>query len=133
MDKPANIATNRRHGPTESWRRRERSSMVLTRDFKQTAMARVRRDPAFAKALLDEAATPFLNGDPKTARLLLRDLVNATVGLETLAAEIAKPAKSLHRILSIKGNPNMDNLAAMFDAVRKRLHVDLEARGVAAE
>lgn len=107
--------------------------MVLTRDFKQTVTARVRRDPAFAKALLEEAATPFLNGEPRTARLLLRDLVNATVGFETLAAEIAKPAKSLHRIVSIKGNPNMDNLAAIFDAVRKRLHVDLEARGGAAE
>lgn len=107
--------------------------MVLTRDFKQTVTARVRRDPAFAKALLEEAATPFLNGEPRTARLLLRDLVNATVESETLAAEIANPAKSLHRILSIEGNPNMDNLAAIFDAVRKRLHVDLEARGGAAE
>ncbi len=107
--------------------------MVLTRDFKQTVTARVQRDPAFAKALLDEAATLFLNGDPQTARLLLRDLVNATVGFETLATEIAKPAKSLHRMLSIKGNPKMDNLAAIFDAVRKRLHVDLEARAIAAE
>ena len=106
--------------------------MALTLDFKQTVTARVQRDPAFAKALLDEAATLFLNGETQTARLLLRDLVNATVGFETLAVEIAKPAKSLHRMLSIKGNPNMDNLAAIFDAVRKRLHVDLEARTVEA-
>jgi hypothetical protein len=41
---------------------------------------RVRRGPAFAKALLDEAATLFLNGEPHTARLILRDLVNVTVG-----------------------------------------------------
>jgi hypothetical protein len=31
--------------------------MALTRDFKNTVVARVERDPAFAKALLDEAAT----------------------------------------------------------------------------
>ena len=35
--------------------------MTLTRDFKQTVNERVERDPAFAKALLDEAATLFLS------------------------------------------------------------------------
>jgi hypothetical protein len=49
--------------------------MALTRDFKQTMVARAERDPAFAKALLDEAATLFLNGEPETARVILRDLV----------------------------------------------------------
>ncbi|MFI4987890.1 MAG: transcriptional regulator, partial [Alphaproteobacteria bacterium] len=63
--------------------------MALTRDFKQTVVERVQRDPEFAKALLDEAATLFLNGEPHTARLILRDLVNATVGFEELAAETA--------------------------------------------
>ena len=61
--------------------------MGLTRDFKETIVERVRREPAFAKALLDEAATLFLNGEPHTARLILRDLVNATVGFETLVTE----------------------------------------------
>lgn len=106
--------------------------MALTRDFKRTVVERVQRDPAFAKALFDEAATLFLNGDPKTARLVLRDLVNATVGFEGLAAETGKPSKSLHRMLSTKGNPSMDNLAAIFDVVRKRLGVELEARAVKA-
>jgi DNA-binding phage protein len=106
--------------------------MPLTRDFKQTVIERVRRDPAFAKALLDEAATLFLNGEPHTARLILRDLVNATVGFEELAAETAKPAKSLHRMLSANGNPSMDNLAAIFRAIRKKLGVDLEAHAVEA-
>ena len=54
--------------------------MTLTRDFKQTVIERVERDPAFAKALLDEAATLFLSGEPDAARLILRDLVNATFG-----------------------------------------------------
>src|SRR6266566_3821949 len=101
--------------------------MALTRDFKETVVERVRQDPAFAKALLDEAATLFLNGEPDMARLILRDVVNATVGFEALAAETGKPSKSLHRMLSRKGNPSMDNLAAIFDAVRKRLGVNLQA------
>ncbi len=95
-------------------------------------MERVRREPEFAKALLDEAATLFLNGEPHTARLILRDLVNATVGFETLAVETAKPAKSLHRMLSKQGNPTMDNLAAILRVVRKKLGVEIQAHTVEA-
>ena len=104
--------------------------MALTRDFKKTVVARVERDPAFAKALFNEAATLFLSGEPETARLILRDLVNATLGFEQLAEVTAMPSKSLHRMLSPKGNPNMDNLAAIFDAVRKRLKVEFKAHTV---
>ena len=105
-------------------------TMELMRDFKKTVVARVERDPAFAKALLDEAATLFLSGEPVTARLILRDLVNATLGFERLAKATATPSKSLHRMLSSKGNPSMDNLAAIFDAIRKCLKVSLKAQTV---
>ncbi|MCC7005581.1 MAG: transcriptional regulator [Ottowia sp.] len=104
--------------------------MALTRDYKQTVVERVERDVDFAKALLDEAATLFLNGEAETARLILRDLVNATLGFEQLAAYTHKPSKSLHRMLSPKGNPSMDNLAAIFSAVRNRLKVGFEAHTV---
>jgi DNA-binding phage protein len=106
--------------------------MALTRNFKQTVIARVERDPAFAQALLDEAATLFLNGEPQTARVILRDLINATIGFEQLAAITAKPSKSLHRMLSPAGNPSMDNLAAIFHALRYGLNVSLEAHSAAA-
>ena len=106
--------------------------MALTRDFKETIIERVRRDPTFAKAMLDEAATLFLNGEPRTARLVLRDLVNATLGFEKLAVATKTPSKSLHRMLSAKGNPGMDNLAAIFGAICKALRVDIEAHTVEA-
>lgn len=108
------------------------STMALTRNFKQTIVERVSRDRKFARSLLDEAATLFLNGEPEAARLLLRDLVNATIGFETLAELTGKPAKSLHRMLSKHGNPSMDNLAVIFDAVRQRLKVELRAQTVKA-
>jgi len=69
-------------------------SMVLTRDFKETVKERAVRDPAFAKAMLDEAATTFLNDEPQVARLNLRDLVNASVGFDALAAETHRPARA---------------------------------------
>ena len=106
--------------------------MTLTRDINHTVIGRAERDLAFAKALLDEAATLFLNGEAETARLILRDLVNATLGFEQLAQVTAKPSKSLHRMLSPTGNPSMDNLAAIFNAVRQRLGVGFEVHAVEA-
>ena len=106
--------------------------MALTRNCKQTVLECVERDSKFAKALLDEAATLFLSGEPETARLILRDLVNATIGFEQLAELTAKPSKSLHRMLSPRGNPNMDNLAAIFGAVRHWLKLAFDVRTVKA-
>ena len=100
--------------------------MALTRDFKGTITDRVQRDPAFAKALLDEAATLMLSGEPEPARLILRDLVNATIGFEALAKKTHKPAKSLHRMLSARGNPGMDSLSAIFSAVQKKIGTKAE-------
>ena len=102
--------------------------MALTRDFKETVNARVQRASEFAIALLDEAISLFLNGEPETARLILRDIVNATVGFEQLAIETSKPSKSLHRMLSAKGNPTMDNLTAIFNVLRKKLNVDINVK-----
>jgi putative addiction module killer protein len=99
----------------------EVSAMGLTRDFKETVIARVERDPTLAKALLDEATTLLISGEAETARVILRDLVNATLGFEQLAKLTDVPSKSLHRMLSPKGNPSMDNLAAILSAVSSKL------------
>lgn len=106
----------------------EAPDMALTRHFKHTVVERVRREPSFARHLLDEAATLFLNGEPGPARLILRDLVNATVGFERFASATGTPAKSLHRMLSARGNPSMDNLAAVFCAMRQTLGVHIRVK-----
>ena len=100
--------------------------MALTRNVKQAVVARAKRDPAFAKALLDEAATLFLNGEPETAKLILRDLVNATLGFEALAVDVRKPSTSLQRMLSQAGNPTIESLSSIFVAIKKALHVDIK-------
>jgi DNA-binding phage protein len=48
---------------------------------------------------------------------MLPDLVNAAIGLEELAKLTGRPAKSLHRMLSLNSSPSMDNLAAIFDTL----------------
>jgi DNA-binding phage protein len=95
--------------------------MALTRDFKETIVERVRKDPEFANALLQEALHALLNGEPENARLMLRDLVNATIGFEVLAETLGKNPKSIHRMLGEKGNPTMDNLAIILHTLGQHL------------
>ncbi|MCO5760987.1 MAG: transcriptional regulator, partial [Chromatiaceae bacterium] len=64
----------------------------------------------------------------ESAKLILRDLVNATVGFEALAEEIQKPAKRLHRMLSRSGNPTMSNISAVFAAIKRALKVEVHIR-----
>lgn len=106
--------------------------MALTRDFKATVLTRVKNDPKFAKALLDKAATLFLNGEPDTAKSILRDLVNATIGFEQLAQSVEKPSKSVHRMLSPTGNPTMTNLAAIFATLKKSMKVKILVHAIPA-
>ncbi len=46
--------------------------MAQTPDFNDIVVARVQSDPAFAQALLDEAITLFVNGEPDSAKLIFR-------------------------------------------------------------
>ena len=55
--------------------------MALTRDFKVTVRERLQRDPAFREALLTEAVDCLLSSDAETGKSLLRDYVNATIGV----------------------------------------------------
>ena len=100
--------------------------MNITRDSRETINERASSDVAFTAALLDEAIALLLNDEPDVARLVLRDLVNATIGFEALAHEIDKPSKSLHRMLSARGNPTMDNLTKIIGILRQQLGLEIQ-------
>lgn len=84
--------------------------MPLTRDFKETIQARVRRDAAFRKELLRESVECFVLGDIETGKAVLRNYINATIGFAELAEVTHHSAKSLMRMLSPSGNPQARNL-----------------------
>jgi DNA-binding phage protein len=97
--------------------------MALTRDFKQTIQARVRRDPAFRKALLREGVESFLSGDVETGKSVLRDYINATIGFADLAEATDHNPKSLMRMLSPSGNPQARNLFEIVEFLQRRERV----------
>src|SRR5216117_3493844 len=99
--------------------------MTLTRDFRETILARVQREPRYREALFTEAINAYLAGDTVTGKSILRELVNATVGFEGLAAQIKKPSKSLHRMLAPHGNPSTENFFGIVNALQKKTRVKL--------
>ena len=99
--------------------------MALTRDFRETVLARAQRDAKFREALFTEAINACLDGDSASGKAILRDLVNATIGFEHLAEEVGKPSKSLHRMLAPRGNPSAENLFDIVSALQKQTQVRL--------
>ena len=90
--------------------------MALTRDFRETVMARARQDTEFREGLLTEAVECFLAGDVGTGKILLRDYINATIGFQELGRLTNKKSTSLMRMLGPKGNPAARNL---FDIIAR--------------
>jgi DNA-binding phage protein len=94
--------------------------MALTRDFKETICARVERDPKFRKELLREGVEAMVSGDVATAKTILRDYINATVGFTELAEATHIPSKSLMRMFGPSGNPRADNLLEVVRLLQQR-------------
>jgi len=93
--------------------------MPLTKDFRQTVRERVQRDPAFRRALLQEAIEQMLSGDVATGKALVRNYINATVGFQALARTVRTPAPSLMRMFSPKGNPSASNVFGVIAELQK--------------
>ena len=105
--------------------------MALTRSFRGFIKARTETDPAFRQALFQEAVQTMLDGDVATAKSVLRDYINATVGFEKLAACTSTPPKSLMRMFGPKGNPTAGNLLGVIGALQTQTGVQLQVRAVA--
>ena len=100
--------------------------MALTRDFRETVMARVHRDPEFRSELLVEATNAFLAGDIETGKSLLRDYLNATESIPAIASELNLNEKSIRRMLGPGGNPTLKNFINLLGACSRNEHLKLE-------
>jgi DNA-binding phage protein len=102
--------------------------MALTRDFRETVQARVKRDPAFRKNLLSDAMENLLSGDLAAGKELLRHYINATVGFPKLAACTSLHVKALHQMFGPNGNPTATNLFHIVGYLQKAEGVRLEVK-----
>lgn len=107
--------------------------MALTRDFKETILARVQADPKFRDALLKEGIETMLAGDVDGGKAIIRDYIKATVGFEKLGAETNSSPKSLIRMFGSGGNPQAKNLFSVISRLQQlaglTLHVTAQRNG----
>ncbi len=106
--------------------------MALTRNFKETIRARVERDPKFRRELLREGIECMLSGDLATAKTILRDYINATVGFSELSEATHIPPKSLMRMLGPAGNPRAGNLFEVVSFLQRREGVRFQVKAAQA-
>lgn len=104
----------------------------MTRDFKETIQARVRRDPAFRRELLREGIECLLSGDVETGKAVLRDYINATVGFSELGRITQQSPKSLMRMLGPSGNPQARNLFGIVRYLQEKEKIRFKLRAATA-
>jgi len=97
--------------------------MALTRDYKETVVARIKRDRKFARALYAEAVGALLEGDTAEGLSMLRDLVHAEITFKELARQTGLGEKTLHRMLNRNGNPTARNLGVIVRSIAEDLHI----------
>lgn len=102
--------------------------MALTREYKETVLARIKRDPKFARALYAEAVNSLLEGETEEGLSILRDLVHANISFKELSRQTGFGEKALHRMLSRKGNPTMQNLFTITKAICEDLGIKLQIK-----
>jgi DNA-binding phage protein len=104
--------------------------MPLTRDFRETVMARAQCDPEFREGLLNEGVAALLRGELEVGKDLLRDYINAAVGFEELGRLTGKSSKSLMRMFGPNGNPQARNLFEVISQLQRHEGVRLEVTAV---
>jgi DNA-binding phage protein len=97
--------------------------MALTREYKQTVLSRIQRDPKFARALYAEAINALLEGETAVGLSALRDLVHACITFKELSKQTGFGEKALHRMLSRNGNPTTKSLTTIIRAIQEDLHI----------
>lgn len=101
--------------------------MPLTRSFRETVMEEL-RDKKFRRAFLSEAINEMLAGDLDSAKAVLREYINGTVGFIELGKTLGRSPKSLMRMLSPEGNPQARNLLELVAYLQKADGVVAEVR-----
>ena len=99
--------------------------MALTRDYKEIVVARIKRDPKFARALYAEAVCALIEGETAVGLSMLRDLVHAEITFKELARQTGLGEKTLHRMLNRNGNPTARNLGVIVRSIAEDLHIKM--------
>jgi DNA-binding phage protein len=97
--------------------------MALTRYYRETVVARIKRDRKFERALYAEALSALLEGETAEGLSMLRDLVHGEITFKELARQTGLGQKTLHRMLNRNGNPTARNLGRIVKSIAEDLGI----------
>jgi DNA-binding phage protein len=86
------------------------------------------RNKEYRRAFLGEAINDMLAGDLDSAKMVLREYINGTVGFIKVADALGRSPKSLMRMLSSSGNPQARNLLELVAYLQKTEGATAEVR-----
>ena len=92
--------------------------MALTRSFRESVVEEL-REKDYRRAFLGEAINDMLAGDLDSAKMVLREYINGTVGFIKAGKALRRSPKSLMRMLSTNGNPQARNLLELVAYLQK--------------
>jgi hypothetical protein len=105
--------------------------MALTRSVRETIKEQMAA-AEFRREFLREAVSNMVAGDLETAKSVLREYINGTLGFVALGEALSKSPKSLMRMLSPEGNPQARNLLEMVAYLQKVEGTIFEVHATAA-
>jgi|DeeseametaMP1786_FD_contig_21_1114878_length_1069_multi_8_in_0_out_0_2 DNA-binding phage protein len=77
----------------------------------------LKNDREFLKVHICHAITSLFNKEFSEGCLMIRDIVNATIGFKELSLKLNKSDKALMQMLAKSSNPTIENLFSIISAV----------------
>jgi len=100
---------------------------TLTLDtLRERVRSRIRTDEAFGEAIFSEAIEVLLANDMPTARSVLFDFIEATIGFEELALQSRIEADMLRDMFGPHGDPSAGDLFRVLAILQQHQGIQLE-------
>lgn len=98
---------------------------------RESVKSRIRSDDAFGYALFSEAVQVLLSDDMATAKSVLFDYVDATIGFEELALQSGLPQDMLREMFGPMGDPRAADLFRVLGVLQQYQGIHLEVSAAA--
>lgn len=83
----------------------------------QTTVELLKNDKQLRIIHLQDAINTLFTDESRVALLMLRDIINATMGFKTLSIKVGKSDKTLMGMLTGASNPTLDSISKIISAL----------------
>jgi hypothetical protein len=95
-------------------------------NVRERVKSRIRTDDAFGYALFSEAIEGLLSDDMTTAKSVLFDYIDATIGFEELSVQSGLAADTLRDMFSPPGDPRAGDLFRVLNLLQQHQGIQFE-------